>query len=722
MYRQLLKVCPSTITNEDKKLIRKAFNFSAEAHKDMKRISGEPYVYHPISVATIAAKEIGLGTKSIVASLLHDIIEDTDYTYEDIKIMFGDNIAKIVDGLTKISEFVDASISSELLQAENFKKVLLTLSDDIRVILIKIADRLHNMRTLESLSAEKRIKVSSETSYLYAPLAYRLGLYSIKNEMEDLVLKYTEPDIYKTISQKLLQAEKDRKKQISNFIRPIQIEFEKIGMNFEILSRLKSINSVWDKMKKKQIPFEEIYDFFAVRIIIDTRPENEKSDCWKAYSTITDIYRPKPDRLRDWLSIPKANGYEALHATVMSDIGRWVEIQIRTRRMDEIAEKGYAAHWKYKDSFNSGESTLDLWLDKIRETLNDPDSDILSFLDDFKMNLFSDEIYVFTPKGEMKILPKNSTALDFAYSIHSEIGNKCIGAKVNSKLMPLSHTLKNGDQIEIISSNKQTPQNEWLEYVSTARAKMQIKRRLKKLRNKMIKDGKQLLSELFSNINVDYSEKNIALLQKHFNYNYRNDLYYDVSNKVITVKEIKSSPLGKFNWLQYFAKPFIKVIQQEKKIKKHHPKTDNKKIIIYDTKLNILSVTLSDCCKPIPQDEIIAFLHSNRIYVHRTSCQSAITQSSTYGHKITKVKWNPDINMLFFAEIKIGGVDRIGIIRDCSEVLSEQMNTNIRSFHINADNEIFEGEIKLFLSNTEHLKEIIQQIKNIDGVKKVFRI
>ncbi|PLW93810.1 MAG: RelA/SpoT family protein, partial [Marinilabiliales bacterium] len=448
-YRNLLKVSKPYIDLKDKRLIRKAFNLAAEAHKGMRRRSGEPYIFHPVEVATIAAGEIGLGTTSIVCALLHDVVEDTDYSLEDIRGLFGDKVAVIIDGLTKISGIVDNTDVSPSLQAENFKKILLTMSEDIRVILIKLADRLHNMRTLSALPSTKRLKIASETSFLFAPLAHRLGLYAVKSEMEDLVLKYTEPEVFLGITQKLQETEDERNKFIKAFITPLKKELTETGLNFRIIGRTKSINSIWNKMLRKKIPFEEVYDVFAIRVILDSKRDEERVDCWQAYSVITRTYRPNPDRLRDWVSVPKANGYEALHTTVMSDVGKWVEVQIRSERMNEIAEKGYAAHWKYKEDHEGIESTLDDWLSRIRELLQRSESNALDFLDDFKLTLFTDEIFVYTPKGEMRNLPKNSTALDFAYHIHTDLGNKCIGAKVNHKLVSLNHGLKSGDQIEI---------------------------------------------------------------------------------------------------------------------------------------------------------------------------------------------------------------------------------------------------------------------------------
>ena len=533
-YKSLLRACRRTLEKGDKLLIRKAFDIALEAHKDMRRKSGEPYIYHPIAVAHICAEEIGLGTTSVVCALLHDVVEDTDLTLEDIKGLFGEKEAKIIDGLTKISGVFDQGSSQ---QAENFRKMLLTLSDDIRVILIKLADRLHNMRTLESMTRDKQLKIASETLYLYAPLAHRLGLNAIKTELEDLGLKYTEPDVYNDIQQKLRESEPERKKFITKFIVPIKEILEEQEMKFTVIGRPKSIYSINSKIKTKGVSFEEIFDLFAIRIIIDSPIETEKADCWRVYSIVTDFYLPSPDRLRDWISTPKANGYESLHATVMGPEGKWVEVQIRSVRMDELAEKGYAAHWKYKDSAN--ESQLDEWIRKIRELLENPEENALEFLDDFKLNLFAEEIFAFTPKGEIKTLPKNSTALDFAFDIHSKVGERCIGAKVNHKLVPLSYKLKSGDQVEVLTSSKQKPKEDWLNFVVTARAKGKIKSALKEEKRKISKDGKALLERKLNHLKIDFTIPNINQLVTYFKLPSSQELFYRLAMGNIDVKLLK---------------------------------------------------------------------------------------------------------------------------------------------------------------------------------------
>ncbi|MGZ4049251.1 MAG: RelA/SpoT family protein, partial [Bacteroidia bacterium] len=596
-YRGLLHACKRTLEKGDKLLIRKAFDIALEAHKNMRRKSGEPYIYHPIAVALICAEEIGLGTTSIVCALLHDVVEDTDLTLDDIRRLFGDKEAKIIDGLTKISGVFDQGSS---LQAENFRKMLLTLSDDVRVILIKLADRLHNMRTLESMKRDKQLKIASETLYLYAPLAHRLGLNAIKTELEDLGLKYTEPDVFHEIEHRLKESEPERKKFISKFMVPIKEILEEQGLKAKIIGRSKSIYSINNKIKNKGVPFEEIYDLFAIRIIIDTPPENEKADCWRVYSIVTDFYHPSPDRLRDWISTPKANGYESLHTTVMGPEGKWVEVQIRTVRMDELAEKGYAAHWKYKDSAN--ESQLDDWIRKIREVLESPEENAMEFLDDFKLNLFAEEIFAFTPKGEMKTLPIGATALDFAFDIHTKVGEKCIGAKVNHKLVPLSYKLKSGDQIEVLTSNKQTPKEDWLGFVVTARAKSKIKNALKEERRKVAEDGREILERKFHHLKIDFTVSNINELASFFKLPSSQELFYRVAVGNINVKHLKD-----------FRQEHGKIVHKSGSIKKAETTQSLEQMVtaargksdmlVIGENLQKIDYKLSPCCTPIPGDD-----------------------------------------------------------------------------------------------------------------------
>jgi GTP diphosphokinase / guanosine-3',5'-bis(diphosphate) 3'-diphosphatase len=720
-YRQLLKACPPGLSKEDRKMIRKAFFLAIEAHKGMRRKSGEPYVYHPIEVATITARNIGLGATSVISALLHDIVEDTDYTVDDIRSMFGEKIARIVDGLTKISGIFGSEKTNKSIQAENFKKVLLTLSEDVRVILIKLADRLHNMRTLDSLPNEKQVRIASETSYLYAPLAHRLGLYSIKSEMEDLVLKYTEPEVYNSIHQKISETEIERKRFINQFIFPIKQSLTKNNIRFSIIGRMKSISSIWNKMKTKHVPFEEIYDIFAVRVIVETSPENEKIECMKALAIVESIYKRNPERFRNWLYAPKANGYRALHTTVMSKTGKWVEVQIRSRMMDEIAEKGYAAHWKYKEGDTDHENSLDEWLTKIREVLQSPESDALDFLDHFKMNLFSDEIFIFTPAGDMKTLPKSSTALDFAYHIHSNIGNKCIGAKVNHKLVPLSYVLKSGDQVEIITSDKQIPKEEWENFATTAKAISQIKQGIREEKKKQLETGRNKLIVLFEQLNLEFSEKFIEMLRNHLDYPSQHALLLDAAADRIKIKEVKHAMSGKTAWKDYFIRPFTRLLPAGLK----SGSENNHTIEIHDDLLTPdetdTEIVQADCCNPIPGDDIIGFRHYNQIIVHRTSCAKAKELSSTYGHKMVKIKWNETNSLSFFVTVKLTGIDKIGIIRDVSKAISEELNVNIRTFHLESKNNVFDGEVKLYISDIKQLKELIKNLGKIEGVKQVFR-
>ncbi|NLL28787.1 MAG: bifunctional (p)ppGpp synthetase/guanosine-3',5'-bis(diphosphate) 3'-pyrophosphohydrolase [Bacteroidales bacterium] len=727
-YRTLLKSCKPLTDADDKKQIRKAFNLAVEAHKDMRRRSGEPYIFHPVEVAIIASSEIGLGATSIVCALLHDVVEDTDYTIEDIKAMFGEKVASIIDGLTKISGIIDKSNLEEKpdlshsMQAENYRKILLTMAEDVRVILIKLADRLHNMRTLEFMPSEKRLKIASETAFLYAPLAHRLGLYTIKSEMEDLVLRYTDPNIYQSITNKLIESDEERNKFIKNFIEPISVALSNAGLKFDIVGRTKSINSIWKKMLKKNIPFEEVYDVFAIRIIIDSDVENERLDCWKAYSVVTQVYTPNPERLRDWISVPKANGYEALHTTVMSNTGKWVEVQIRSTRMNEIAEKGYAAHWKYKEDKKGIENSLDDWLKRIRELLQRPESNAIDFLDDFKLTLFADEIYVFTRSGELRNLPKNSTVLDFAYSIHSDIGNKCIGAKVNHKLVALSHVLSSGDQIEVLTSEKQSPKEEWLNIVISAKAKSQIKMAVKEDKKRSAERGKEIISRMFNQVRLPSDEKKIEEFAKYLNINDVNELYLDAFSGKIDIKTVKafSTINEKSGWLNYLRAPFAKgkhANAQNKQIRKKRAKK-----LELDVE-NQVSFVIADCCNPIPGDEVVGFvLSENSLEIHRANCANAVRMNARYGDRIRNVQWDDSKQITFKTAVRLSGIDKIGILRDIIRILSEENNLNISSVMLETKNEIFEGKITLYVNNTEHLKNLINQIKKVDGVERVSRL
>jgi GTP pyrophosphokinase len=723
-YRNLLRVWNSKVP-ADRKLVRRAFNLAADAHKDMRRHSGEPYIYHPLEVATIVAGEIGLGTTSIVSALLHDVVEDTNYSLDDIRFHFGDKVAQIIDGLTKIEEIIDKPSASP--QAENFRKILLTLTQDVRVILVKLADRLHNMRTLEALPKDKQLKIASETSYLFAPLAHRLGLFAIKSELEDLSLRATEPEIYHSLQEKLLASKAERLKFTNKFIYPVKKDLREKGMKFQIFAREKSIFSIWQKMKKKEIPFEEVYDLFAVRIVLDVPLELEKSECWKVYSVITDHYRPNHNRLRDWISIPKANGYEALHTTVMSHSGRWVEIQIRSRRMDDIAERGYAAHWKYKDLIDS-ETGVEEWLNKIRDMLIVEDADAVDFVTDFKLNLFADEIYVYTPKGDVKTLPSGSTVVDFAYSIHSEIGNHCIGAKVNQMLVSRKYPLKNGDQIEVLTSNSTLPDADWLKYSLTAKARANIKQYIKEHQRKHIILGKGKLGALFQQFNLPDDKTTIQKFIDFHKINNMDDLFYMLSNGDIGADEVKqfSQEGERRNLFSYLSRPFTKVKPVNNKslsetiVEKLKEKPES---LLLGDDIEKIKYNVSRCCSPIPGDDVVGFLNENgSIQIHRTNCRDAIDLMSKYGKRIVKAKWKNKESIGFLTGIKIQGVDKKGFIRKVTEVITEKHNINIRSFHLDTSEGMTEGTVMLYLHDAQTLQKLLENLMKIKEIIKVVRI
>jgi GTP diphosphokinase / guanosine-3',5'-bis(diphosphate) 3'-diphosphatase len=715
-YRTLLRSCSRITDRKDKINIRKAFNIALEAHKDTRRKSGEPYIYHPIAVAQIAVSEIGLGATAVICALLHDVVEDTDISLDYIEHNFGKKVTTIIDGLTKIAGVFDHTSS---LQAENFRKMLLTLSDDVRVILIKLADRLDNMRTLDHMPANKQLKIASETLYLYAPLAHRLGLYNIKNELEDLGLKYTEPEIWESITSKLKKTQAVRTRFINSFVSPIKRSLENQGLKFEIKGRPKSIYSIWKKIKTKGVTFEEVYDLFAIRIIIDSAPELEKADCWKVYSLVTDFYKPSPERLRDWISTPKANGYESLHTTVMSPTGKWVEVQIRTKRMDEIAEKGYAAHWKYKEAGN--ESNLDEWISKIRELLENPEGNALDFMDDFKLNLFAEEIYVFTPKGELRTLPYNATALDFAFDIHTDVGVRCIGAKVNQKLVPLSYTLKSGDQVEVITSKKQQPKEDWLKYVITAKAKSRIKDALKSEKKKVAKEGKVMLEKKLQQLNIPPSSENIKQLMVFYKTPTITELHYRIAIGNIDLKKLKT----------------LDVINGKIELK-NHPDQDDKKnfekmlstvrgmdsdMLVIGENVENIEYKLAPCCNPIPGDDVFGFVTvSEGIKIHRINCPNAIELMSNYGYRIVKARWTSQELIAFLAGIKITGFDKVGIVNEITKIISEELNVNMRSIGFESRDGVFEGIIMVYVHDTNHLKSLIRKLNKLDGVNNVERI
>lgn len=713
-YRALLKACKANIDKSERKMIRKAFDISLEAHKDMRRKSGEPYIFHPIAVAMIAAEEIGLGAISIVCALLHDVVEDTDYSLEDIEKLFNKKVAGIVDGLTKISGVFDHTSS---LQAENFRKMLLTLSDDVRVILIKIADRLHNMRTLGSMPKDKQLKIASETAYLYAPLAHRMGLYSIKTELDDLALKYTEPEVFKTIALKLQESKKEREKFIHDFTKPIREELDKEGFKYEIKGRPKSINSIWTKMKKQEVSFEEVYDLFAIRIIVDTPYEREKADCWKVYSVVTDYFTPNPDRLRDWISTPKVNGYESLHTTVMSKEGKWVEVQIRTRRMNEIAEKGYAAHWKYKES--SQESALDEWISRIRDLLDNSESNALDFIDDFKLNLFADEIFVFTPSGEIKTLPMGSTALDFAFEIHSDIGYKCIGAKINHRLVSISQQLKSGDQVEVLTSAKQFPKEDWLSSVVTAKAKSKIKAALKEEKRKLAELGKEIFERKMKSLRMLNKPYNVNELLLFYKVSNLTDFYHRIGLEAIDLKNLR-------DFFEQKEQGRLKLPEKSDKqnfdelVRNIRGKSD---MLVIGEGIDKIDYKLSPCCNPIPGDEVFGFITINEgIKIHRTNCPNAIQLMSNYAYRIVKARWFGQQQIAFLVGIKINGMDDVGVVSNITRVISSELKVNIRSLNIESTDGLFEGTIMLFVHDTEHLKVLMKKLVKIPGILSVTRI
>jgi len=713
-YRALLRACKATLQKGDKRMIRKAFDMALESHKDMRRKSGEPYIYHPIAVAQIAAEEIGLGTTSIVCALLHDVVEDTDVTLDDIEREFGKKVARIIDGLTKISGVFDTNSS---LQAENFRKMLLTLADDVRVILIKLADRLHNMRTMEFMPRDKQLKLSSETVYLYAPLAHRLGLYAIKSELEDLSMKYTERETYQFIKNKLNEKKAERERFISDFIGPIKAILTEQGLDADVFGRPKSIHSIWNKMKKKAIPFEEVYDLFAIRIILDSAPDHEKADSWKAYSIVTDLYRPNPDRLRDWISSPKANGYESLHTTVMGPRGQWVEVQIRTKRMNEIAEKGFAAHWKYKES--STDSGLDQWVQKVRDMLKNPDANALDFLDDFKMNLFSDEIFIFTPKGALIQLPLDATALDFAFEIHTDVGASCIGAKVNHKLVPLNYKLQNGDQVEIITSSKQVPKEDWLNFVVTAKAKAKIKSSLKEEKRKIAEDGKEILERKLKTLKITYNSDNIYKLTYYFKLTSPQDLFYNVAKGLIDIKDLREFVASE-KTIEIKSQDKIEADQVQNLLR--NIKAKDSDILLIGEDMQKIDYKLANCCNPIPGDDVFGFITvSDGIKIHRTNCPNATKLMSNYGYRIVKARWTNQQELAFLTGLRITGIDDVGLINKLTTVISNDFKINIRSITVDSDNGIFEGSIMVYVNDTNHLDDLIKKLNTVKGITSVTR-
>ena len=685
----------------------------------MRRKSGEPYIYHPLAVAKIAAEEIGLDTTSIVCALLHDTVEDTDITLDDIQNLFDKKERVIIDGLTKISGFADYN-SNTSDQAENFRKMLLTLSDDVRVILIKLADRLHNMRTLDHMKREKQLKIASETLFMYAPLAHRLGLYNMKTELEDLSLKFKDPETYEDIVNKLQKTQAVRTRFINQFTLPIRRALDKIGSKYDIKSRTKSIYSIWNKIVKKGVPFEEIYDVFAIRIILDTESDNEKSDCWRVYSIVTDFYQPSPERLRDWISIPKSSGYESLHTTVMSPTGKWVEVQIRSTRMDDLAEKGFAAHWKYKDSPDTPENKLDKWLQQVREVLESPEESAIDFIDNFKLSLFSEEIYVFTPNGDLKTLPVGATALDFGFLIHSQIGSQCIGAKVNFKLVPISHKLRSGDQVEILTSKKQRPKEDWLSIVVTASARQKIRDALREERKQIADEGKEMLRRRFNAIKAEWLSANIDELVKYYDTDTTIELYYRIAKGKIDLTRLKGFIL-EAGRIRFEKKEEIAKTETEVKTVVGPP-AKGETLLIGDDQ-HKMEYKLAPCCNPIPGDEVFGFITINEgIKIHRTSCPNAQELMSKYAYRVIKARWRNKDTVQFEVGLKFAGIDDVGIVQNITNIISTDMNVNMRSISFEANDGIFQGKVMVLVHDTMHLNQLMDKLKAVTGVLTVDRI
>ena len=730
-FNELLKDYLNSNHRRKVERITKAFNFANQAHAGVKRRSGEPYIMHPIAVARIVCREMGLGSTSICSALLHDVVEDTEYTVQDISDMFGPKIAQIVDGLTKISGGIFGEQASA--QAENFRKLLLTMSDDIRVILIKIADRLHNMRTLGSMLPAKQFNIAGDTLYLYAPLAHRLGLFTIKTELEDLSFKYEHPQEYDFIEQKLQASEESRNKLFEHFAIPVDKKLKEMGLHYEMKARVKSAYSIWNKMESKGITFEDIYDLYAVRIIFDPLPGvDEKNMCWDIYSAITDIYRIRQDRIRDWVSRPKANGYQALHLTVMGPDGQWVEIQIRSRRMDDIAEKGFAAHWKYKEHSVEEDTELDKWLQTITEILESPDPNALDFLDTIKLNLFTSEIFVFTPKGDIKTLPQGATALDFAYALHTNIGNKCIGAKVNHRLVPLSHPLASGDQVEILTSRSQEPQAEWLNFVTTAKARSKIDAVLKRARKDAAKVGEEKVIAAFKRSDMEASTSNLDKLCMYFGFSKREEFFYAVEKGDVTLPEnIKKLLKEKTdNVLFKYVKQALGVGVKNNKEKEEVQKEEKPKAKYYKSKPYILreeaferNYVIAECCKPIPGDDALGFINDDgNVVVHKRSCPIAMRLKSSFGERILNTEWSSHKNASFEATLEVKGIDSIGVLNTITKTISDDFNVNIMRLLIEAKDGVFEGKIKMKVHDVEDIQKMCVTLSKIKNIKSVGRV
>lgn len=720
-YRQLLRSIKSDMDEDDSKMIRKAYEIAVQAHSEQRRKSGEPYILHPIAVARICAEEIGLGPTAIACALLHDVVEDTDITLDEIELDFGHRVRKIVDGLTKL----DNAYNAESPQAENFKKVLSTLVEDVRVVLIKMADRLHNMRTLGSMPRHKQLKIAAETSYMYAPLAHRLGLYNIKTEFQDLCMKIIDPENYRQVAEKLKETKRDREQYIQEFIAPLQQKLEEAKIKAQVLGRPKSIYSIWNKLNTKKVPFEEIYDLFAIRIVVDAPPEKEKLKCWQAYSIVTDVHTPLPERLKDWITMPKSNGYESLHTTVIGPGGRYVEVQIRTERMNEISERGYAAHWKYK-GVNNQPDVYERWLDSVREVLDDPNSDAIEFMTDFKNNsLFQEEVYVYTPKGDMKMLPKGATALDFAFNIHTDIGYHCISIKVNNKLVPMGYKLISGDQVQVFTSKNQKPTEDWLKMVATGKAKAKIRSVMKEERRRKGEIGKEALERKLRNLKVDF-EESVETLTKYYNLGSKIDLYYMLAIEDKTIPEIfrkfkvEHSKLVEIDSELHKPLPESTEVQQEQ-LRKPGVKA---RLLINGEPAERFEFTFATCCNPVQGDDIFAYLTASAgLKIHRSKCPNALHLMAQYGYRVMKAEWVMTNDVSFLAELKIIGIDEgVGVIERLTHQLSTQLGLNIRKFSIEGDEGYFEGTVKLMVKNTEQLERAIQELQNLENISTVTRV
>jgi GTP pyrophosphokinase len=726
-YRSLLRSLSDDITREQKRAIRKAFNFAIEAHKGTRRKSGEAYIFHPLAVAQICVREMNLGPTSIISALLHDVVEDTEHTLEDIEATFGAKVARIIDGLTKISH-IEAKTNS--FQAENFRKMLLTLSEDVRVILVKLADRLHNMRTMESMSPKNQLKISSETLTLFAPLAHRLGLYALKSELEDLALKYTEPEAYEEIRRKIQETQNQRSNYIRRFVKPIRASLDKRGFSYEIKSRTKNIFSIYQKMKRQGIPFEQVYDLFAIRIIINSESEREKDECWSVYSIVSDHYKPNPKRLRDWITMPKANGYESLHTTVMGPGGRYVEVQIRTRRMHEIAEKGFAAHWRYKGGSSSTDAAIEEWLNRVRDMMVDPEVDAVEFLDDFRHNLFEREVYVFTPKGELRTLPSGATALDFAFDIHSKVGYHCLGAKVNHRLVPLSYILKHGDQVEILTSKKQKPNEDWLQFVVTSKARVHIKRALKEQQREIARTGREILQRKARHWKLKLSDPNIQQLVRYFGFDNEFALMYDIG-----MGNMNSGKLhGALGYLKeapprssYIHKPGQSPDLETSKAEAVAQSWKSQTMIIGGH--SDLEYTLAKCCNPIPGDPIFGFVSSSGgIKIHRTNCPNGQHLMSQYGYRVVQARWDDHSQapqpeqQTYQVEIRITGIDSLGIVNQITNVVAAHHQINMDRIVVEAKAGAFEGNLLLRVFDTQQLDTVMEKLNALKGIEQVTRL